>query len=85
MCLKEKSLNGYVKDAGVGWCGVGWGGVGGSVESAGHLYALYDIPRTDYRFMQTQVYNKEEKRVSNAIYALCKIISESHTSEIQKH
>ena len=31
----------------------------------------------------TRVYNKEEKRVLNALYGPCKMFSESHASGIQ--
>ena len=31
----------------------------------------------------TRVYNKEEKRVLNVLYALCRMFSESHTPGIQ--
>ena len=34
-------------------------------------------------YIVSRVYNKEEKRVSNALYALCKMFSESHAPGIQ--
>ena len=33
--------------------------------------------------VKARVYNKEEKRVSNALYAPCKMFSESHAPGIQ--
>ena len=42
-----------------------------------HFSKITTLPVT------SRVYNKEEKRVSNALYALCKMFSESHTPGIQ--
>ena len=36
-----------------------------------------------YTIMYTRVYSKEEKRVSNVLYAPCKVFSESHMPGIQ--
>ena len=36
-----------------------------------------------YTIMYTRVYSKEEKGVSNVLYAPCKVFSESHTPGIQ--
>ena len=66
-----------------------------SVVSQGGKFvkAVLSIDDPNYPFSQgvkrmevrcvARVYNKEEKRVSNTLYALCKMFSESHAPGIQ--
>ena len=57
-----------------------------------HGFALVYVPKQalgwfslglEKIYLLTRVYNKEEKRVSNMLYAPCKMFSESHTPGIQ--
>ena len=48
------------------------------------IHGDFDVPTgITYPIVLSRVYNKEEKRVSNALYAVCKMFSESHVPGIQ--
>ena len=56
----------------------------GELEGARGSHTVTTCRRvTPSNFFLTRVYTKEEKRVSNVLYGLCKMFSESHAPGIQ--
>ena len=48
-----------------------------------HFTKVSSIHNTYITIVKGIIHNKEEKRVSNVLYALCKMFSESHAPGIQ--
>ena len=48
-----------------------------------HFTKVSSIHNMYITIVKSSIRNKEEKRVSNVLYALCKMFSESHTPGIQ--